>query len=110
MKIYASSGSFQIIHTPETELLTLYPDSPPTEMSIQIGISASANYIEKKDKGADILPALAIAATPLAGLKAGERYKVELKDWRREFPGYVRWWDWGERKDILKARGEERGR
>ena len=59
----------------------------------------------KKDKGADILPALAIAATPLAGLRAGERYKVELKDWRGEFPGYACWWDWAEEKDILKARG-----
>ena len=109
MKIYASSGGYQIIQSPETELLTLYPDSPPTEMSIPIGISASADYMEKKAKGADILPALAIAATPLAALKAGERYKVELKDWHGEFPGYVWWWDWGEKKDILKARGGGKG-
>lgn len=67
--------------------MTLYPDSPPTEMSIPIGISASADYMEKKDKGADILPALAIAATPLAGFKAKERYWVELMDLNGEVPG-----------------------
>ncbi len=65
--------------------------------------------MENKPKGADTLPYLAIAATPLAGLKVGERYMVELKDWHGEFPGYVWWWDWGERKDILKARGGGEG-
>ncbi len=61
--------------------------------------------MENKEKGADILPDLAIAATPLAGLKAGERYRVELKDWLGEFPGYAWWWDWREKKEIMGARG-----
>lgn len=65
--------------------------------------------MEEKEKGADTLPYLAIAATPLAGLKVGERYRVELKDWLGEFPGYVWWWDWGEKKEILGARGVEEG-
>lgn len=78
-------------------------------MSIPLGISASRSYVEKKEKGADTLPYLAIAATPLAGLEAGERYRVELKDWLGEFPGYAWWWDWGEKKEILEARGAGEG-
>lgn len=110
MKIRGLIGGYQIIQNPETELLTLYPGSPPTEISVPIGISASASYTEKKEKGADsLLPYLAIAATPLAGLEGGERYRVELKDWQGEFPGYVSWWDWGEKKEILEARGVGEG-
>ena len=109
MKTRGLMGGSQIIQNPETELLTLYPDSSPTEISVPIGISASASYIEKKDMGADTLPYLAIAATPLAGLDVGERYRIELKDWQGEFPGYAWWWDWGEKKEILEARGVGEG-
>ena len=61
---------------PENEPLTLYPDAPPAEISIPIGIHASPRYRERKDEGADTLPYLAIAATPLAGLEVGERCEV----------------------------------
>ncbi|KAK0517266.1 hypothetical protein JMJ35_000421 [Cladonia borealis] len=109
MRVHGLIGGHQTIQDPETELLTLYPDSPPIELSIPLGISASASYTEKKDQGADTLPYLAIAATPLAGLELGERYRVELKDWQGEFPGYAWWWDWGEKKEILEARGVGEG-
>ena len=103
-----------MIKDPEKELLTLYPDSPPLEISIPLGIHASARYQERKDEGADTLPYLAIAATPLAGLEVGERYEVKLKDdIVGEFPGYVWWWDSGEMEEVVGKRivegKEERG-
>ena len=79
----------------------------PVEMTVPIGISASASYAEKKDAGADTLPSLAIAATPLAGLKVGGKYRVELKNVLGEFPGIIWWWEWGTKEEILKARREE---
>ena len=44
-----------MIKYPENESLTLYPDAPPTEISILIGIHALPRYQEWKDEGADTL-------------------------------------------------------
>lgn len=76
MTLHALLGPRTMIKDPENEPLTLYPDAPPTEVSILIGTHASPRYQERKDDGADTLPYLAIAATPLAGLEVGERYEV----------------------------------
>ena len=109
MKLHGLLGPRTTITDPDKELLTLYPDSPPTEISIPIGIHASPRYQERKDEGANTLPYLAIAATPLAGLQAGERYEVGLKDIVGEFPGYVWWWDFGEKEEVVSRRvGEGR--
>jgi len=78
------------IKDPEKELLTLYPDGTPTGISLRIGIQGSASYHPRKEEGADTLPYLAIAATPLKGLEVGE-YRVEFKGVLGEFPGKV-WW------------------
>lgn len=76
-----------------------------------IGISAAASCAEKRDGHVeDTLPLLAIAATPLAGLTVGAKYRVELKeDLYGEFPGRIWWWEWGEKEEILRARRGGRG-
>ena len=42
-------------------------------------------------------------------MESGESYKLKLKVWCGEFPGYVWWWDWGKRKDIPRARAGGEG-
>lgn len=73
-------------------------------MTVQIGIHASARYQERREEGADTLPYLAVAATPLAGLERGRSYEVGLKDVAGEFPGYVWWWDFGEKDEVVGKR------
>ncbi|KAM0794232.1 hypothetical protein BDR22DRAFT_967870 [Usnea florida] len=109
MHLHGLLGPRSTITDPDTELLTLYPDSPAVEIGIPIGIHVSPRYQERKDEGANALPYLAVAATPLAGLVVGERYVVGLKDVVGEFPGYVWWWDFGEREEVVGRRVGEGG-
>ncbi|MCJ1279632.1 hypothetical protein MMC21_007456 [Puttea exsequens] len=73
-KIHGLLGPLITITDPATELLTLYPDVPSAEIAIKIGIHASQRYQERKGEEAEtLLPYLAVAATPLAGLVGGGR-------------------------------------
>lgn len=92
------------IEDPDNDLLTLYPDSRPTEISVPIGFHASPRYQERKDEGADTLPYLAIATTPLVELRIRESYEIGLKNILGEFPGYVWWWDFGKKGEIVRKR------
>lgn len=57
-----------MIKDPENEPLTLYPDAPPTEISIPIGIHASPRYQERKDEGAVALPYLGACCYAAGGV------------------------------------------
>ncbi len=52
---------------PEKEVLTLYPDAPPAELEVKIGVHASNQYAERLEEGVDgegLWPYLAVAAHP----------------------------------------------
>lgn len=105
MKVHGLLSPRATIKDASKELLTLYPDdSSSAEMTIPIGIHASSRYQERKDEGKDTAPYLAIAATPLAGLERGRSYEVGLKEIAGEFPGYVWWWDFGEKDEVVGKR------
>lgn len=84
--------------------MTLYPDAPPVEMEVQLGVSKSSLYDERLSRGENTRSSLAVAATPSAGLRVGERYRVELKDPHGDFPGSIWWWEGGEVEEVLGRR------
>lgn len=102
MKVYGILAPRITIQDPETELLTLYPGGPAETINIQIGIQTSPRDQERSADGADTRPHLAVAATPLAGLEAGQSYEVGLKDVLGEMPGYIWWWAEGEKEEIVR--------
>ena len=74
--------------------------------SMPLGPIPSSRYAEREAEGKtthSLLPYLAIAGTPLAGLVAGETYEIELRDINGLYPGYVWWWANGQMEEVVDA-------
>ena len=100
MTLHALLGPRTMIKDPENELLTLYPDAPPTEISIPIGIHASPRYQERERRRRGYAALSRDCCYVAGGVGGRGEVRGGLKEEiGGEFPGYVLWWDSGEKEE-----------